>query len=262
MKKQIKSLYTFLCISGILSLTFFAAGCSKEEIPVTENSINTIELSDGNEKELISTPQRWHITNKRLFVLFGYDFNTPQVYEPILSILKERYGLDSDGGLILPYIYPSDFRHGTRGYSSDLLAILQDSTYDFCGVLLIGAPENTHYAIARNQDEWQDTPYPVIALFPQDDILGLEATCDIVLDKGFTAGLKGDTVEDETTAQAFPEAPEIITETIDYILELNGPLEKNTSIQNHVLQMYHGKKIHHYTDPETGLQAINHFVLN
>ena len=245
----------------ILSSVFFSA-CHKEKEEVLDNSANNIELTHGNPEDLIKNPQRWHVTNKRLFVLFGYDFNTPQVYEPILELLKERYGLDSDGGLILPFVYPSDFKHGARAYSSDFFNVLSDDSFDFCGVLMIGAPENSHLAIARNQDAWEETPYPVIALFPQDDILGLEATCDIVLDKGFTSGLKGDAVEDETTAQVFPEAPEIITETIDYMLALSGPLQKDSSIQNHLLQMYKNKKIHHYTDPETGLQAINHFVLN
>ncbi len=250
-------------IAAIFIFTaIFLSACHKEKAEIVDNSVSNIELSDGASDELINEPQRWHITNKRLFVLFGYDFNTPQIYEPILELLKERYGLDSDGGLILPFVYPSDFKHGSRGYSSDFFNILSDSSFDFCGILMIGAPENSHLAIARNQDAWENIPYPVVALFPQDDILGLEATCDIVLDKGFTAGLKGDSVEDETTTQAFPEAPEIITETIDYMLALSGPLEKNANIQNHLLQMYKNKKIHHYTDPETGLQAINHFVLN
>ena len=253
-KKLSIFLLIIICLVGIIS-------CKKEEIPL-DNSVSTIELQDGNEEELVQSPQKWHLTNKRLFVLFGYDFNLPQVFEPILQELKENFGLDSDGGLILPFIYPGDFKHGTRGYSTDFFNVLQDNTYDFCGVLLIGAPENTHYAIARNQDAWGRVPYPVIALFPQDDTLGLEATCDIVLDKGFTAGLKGDNVEDETVTQSFPEASEIINRTIEYILALNGPLEKNTNIQNHILQMYKDKKIHHYTDPESGLQAINHFVLN
>lgn len=245
---------------GISLLTL--AGCNKKANHKADKSAADIEFSDGIVDDFSDSPQRWHITNKRLLVLFGYDFNTPQVYEPILASLQRRFGLDADGGLILPLVYPNDFRHGARGYSGDLLAVLQDPSYDFCGALLIGAPENTHLAIARNQDEWQETPYPVIALFPQDDVLGLEATCDIVLDKGFTAGLVGDTVEDETVAQAFPEAEEIILQSIDYMLALSGPLEKNGILQNHVLQMYKDRKIHHYTDPETGLQAINHFVLN
>ncbi|MCR4579297.1 MAG: hypothetical protein K5681_03000 [Treponema sp.] len=248
----------FLVLSA--GLTFNS--CGKKEAEASDSLAPELEITDGNPEELLQTPQRWHVTNKRLFVLFGYDFNAPEVYEPLLESLKERYGLDADGGLILPYVYPNDFKHGTRGFSNDFFNVLQDPAYDFCGILLIGAPEHTHIAMARNQDAWENLPYPVIALFPQDDILGLEATCDIVVDKGFTAGLNGDNIEDETEALVFSEAPEIIIDAIDYILELEGPLEKNTQIQNHILQMFKGKKIHHYTDPESGLQAINHFVLN
>ena len=47
----------------------------------------------------------------------------------------------------------------------------------------------------------------------------------------------------------------------DYMMILNGPLKKDGSVQAHVAQMLHGKKLQYYTDPETGLHAINHFVL-
>ena len=258
---MIKKIFKFSFFLLITSSLFFT-GCKQEEAPVDDNQVNQIELQAGNKEELLQTPQKWHLTNKRLLVLFGYDFNTPQVYEPILQMLKEEYGVDDDGGLILPLVYPNDFKHGTRGYSNDLFTILQDSSFDFSGILLIGAPEGTHLAIARNQDAWEDVPYPVFALFPQDDILGLEATCDLVIDKGFTSGLKGETVEEETITQAFPEAPLIIKETIDYMLALTRPLSKDSQLQNHLLQIYSDKKIHHYTDPESGLHAINHFVLN
>ena len=42
---------------------------------------------------------------------------------------------------------------------------------------------------------------------------------------------------------------------------LNGPFTKDSSVQAHVVQMLKGYKIQYFIDPETGLHAINHFVL-
>ena len=132
-----------------------------------------------------------------------------------------------------------------------------------CGIVIVGAPENTHIALARNQDNWnQEVPYPVIALFPQDEVLGLEATCDIVLDKGQTTSLTGEMASTEVESQLIEETPEVLVETINYIQSLNYSLEKNSSIQVHLMQMLKNKNIHHYIDPESGLQSINHFILN
>ena len=131
------------------------------------------------------------------------------------------------------------------------------------GIVLLGAPEKTHLALAANQDKWeQEVPYPVIALFPQDDVLGMESTCDIVVDKGQTAGLTGEIAPEESDGQIHQNAPEIIVETIKYIQLLDGAPERSKTLQKHMEQMLEGYQFHHYTDPESGLQSINHFVLN
>lgn len=237
-------------------------GCKNESKYEKDSNTLTIELSNGNSSDLVSEPQTWHITNKRICVLFGYDFNTPEIIDQFTDMLSQKYGLDSDGGLIYPVIYPTDFKHGVKGYVNDLFTILQDDSKDFCGVILLGAPERTHTSLARNQDKWeQKVPYPVIALFPQDEVLGIEATCDVVLDKGQSADISNSLVE-ETVGQLIEEAPEVLIETINYILTLDGALTNDSTLKTHVSQMLKKQSIHHYIDPETGLQSINHFVLN
>ena len=221
-----------------------------------------LEVSSGNKEDLAATPQTWHVTNKRICVLFGYDFNNPEVKESLLALLRDNFGLDEDGGLIYPLSYPDDFKHGVRGYASDFAAILQDDDLDLAGIVLLGAPENTHTALAKNQDKWeQNVPYPVIALFPQDDVLGIESTCDIVVDKGQTAGLTGELAPEESDGQIHQNAPEIIIETIKYIQMLDGAPSRTKELQTHMEQMLTNFQFHHYTDPESGLQSINHFVL-
>lgn len=239
------------------------AGCKKNNSTTdTANSIS-IELSQGNKTDLVSTPQTWHITNKRLLVLFGYDFNTPEIVDEYTTLLSNTFGLSDDGGLIYPVVYPGDFKHGVKGYVNDLLTMLQNDEYDFCGVVLLGAPERTHSALAKNQDKWDlSVPYPVIALFPQDEVLGIEATCDIVLDKGQSAEITGGLVAEETASLFIEDAPQILVSTINYMLTLTGPLPNNANLQQHLVQMINKQNVHHYQDPETGLQSINHFVLN
>ena len=253
---------TNIIFLALLTLVLSFSGCKKNQKEYDADSID-LTLKQAEEPKLDEQPQKWHLTNKRVCVLFGYDFNNPEVKEKLLAQLSENFGLDEDGGLIYPLSYPDDFKHGIRGYASDFAAILQSDELDLCGVVLLGAPENTHIALAKNQDKWeQEVPYPVIALFPQDDVLGIESTCDIVVDKGQTAGLAGEVAPEESDGQIHQNAPEIIVETIRYIQLLDGAPSRTKELQKHMAQMLTGFQFHHYMDPESGLQSINHFVLN
>ncbi len=262
MIKTHTALRRFFIFGAVLALSLAVTGCKKKHKEYETNSID-LTLSQAEEPAVQITPQKWHVTNKRVAVLFGYDFNNPEIKESLLTLLKDNFGLDEDGGLIYPITYPDDFKHGVRGYATDFTAVLQDDALDLAGVVLLGAPENTHVALARNQDKWeQEVPYPVIALFPQDDVLGMESTCDIVVDKGQTAGLTGEIAPEESDGQIHQNAPEIIVETIKYIQLLDGAPSRSRDLQKHMEQMLEGYQFHHYTDPESGLMSINHFVLN
>ncbi len=253
---------------GLLTFSLIISSCKNQQKKKTYDADSielTTDISDETKalSDLMNTTKKWHLTNKRVAVLFGYDFNDEAVKDSLLAVLAENFGLAEDGGLIYPIIYPEDFKHGIRGYASDFAAILQSDDLDLAGIVLLGAPENTHIALARNQDKWNmEVPYPVVALFPQDDVLGIESTCDIVVDKGQTAGLTGEVAPEESDGQIHQNAPEIIVETIKYIQLLDGAPSRTKELQKHMEQMLEGFQFHHYMDPESGLQAINHFVLN
>ena len=260
MKKN--KIFKLAVCATVCAITLLAGSCKKNEKTDSANSID-LTLNQTEEPVMQKTPQKWHVTNKRILVLFGYDFNNPEIKEKLLAMMKENFGLDEDGGLIFPVSYPDDFKHGIKGYASDFAAMLQDDSLDLAGVVLLGAPERTHVALAENQDKWeQEVPYPVIALFPQDDVLGIESTCDIVVDKSQTAGLTGEIAPEESDGQIHQNAPEIIIETIGYIQLLDGAPSRTQALQKHMEQMLEDYQFHHYTDPETGLRSINHFVLN
>ena len=251
-----------LCIL-FAALVLFCA-CKKQKNQETDSNPVQLNVQQSSDSQALETQnQTWHVTNKRVCVIFGYDFNTSEAVEKFTALLQERYGLENDGGLIYTIIYPDSFKHGSRGYASELTSLLSGTDRDLAGVIILGAPENTHTAFAKLQDYWeQQVPYPIYALFPQDDVLGLESTCDFVLDKEQQTDLTGDIAPEETVSEIILEAPEVLTDCIDYMLNMEGPFVKDSTLPKHVQQMLKDKKIHHYVDPESGIQSINHFVLN
>ena len=254
--------FTFFIAISLLLLS--AASCKKQKIQIPETEQIQINVQQTQDSQVLETQnQTWHVTNKRVCVIFGYDFNTPEAIEEFTDLLQQRYGLESEGGLIYTLIYPDNFKHGGKSYATELASLLTTTERDLAGVLILGAPENTHSAFAKLQDFWEmGVPYPIYALFPQDDVLGLESTCDFVLDKEQQTDLSGDIAPEETVSQIILEAPEVLTDCIDYMLEMEGPFVKDSTLPKHVQQMLKDKKIHHYVDPESGIQSINHFVLN
>lgn len=246
--------------SSVLLASVSLSGCRNSSDASKDSESLTLEISNSSRTALVSTIQTWHVTEKKVCVLFGYGFNDQDTVSQLVDLLSDHFGLSEDGGLILPLVYPDDFKHGTRGYVNDFVSVLQDDSNDFCGVVILGAPANTHVALARNQDKWnQNVPYPVISLFPQDEVLGIEANSDIVLDKGKSTD--EDKVLEEESETVIQEAPDVLLRTINYMMTLDGPLSTDKTIQTHVSQMLKGYNTRHYVDPETGLQSINHFIL-
>lgn len=252
---------TVLVLLAAVVLMLSAAGCKKDNtIILDENTITLEPVFTENPVPAVSNPT-WHLTNKRLFVLFGYGFNDEKNKSLILEKLGESFGMDEDGGLIYPVVYPDDFRHSGRYFVSDLTAMVNDSDKELAGVLILGAPDNTNLAIARIQDFWNlEEPFPIIALFPQDDTLGIEATCDIVID--VKSDISSDSSLKEEQDLIVSDAPAIVEAAAKYMINLQGTLDKNKSLQKHVTQMFKNKTVHHYQDPETGLPSINHFIIN
>lgn len=256
MKRTLLSLLIFIAIL----LTF---SCKKQKKINTSNS-QTIKLTQSK-KDLDSIDNlisKWHVTNKRIYVLYGYGFNATESVEQINAILEKRYGFDEDEGLICPLVYPSDFKHNGKAIATELFHILAESQHDIAGVLLLGAPDTTHIALGRLQDFWDmNIPYPIIALYPQDDVLGLESSCDIVIDRLQKKQNDIETEEEIFNNTITQDTLTSIVNILDYIITLNGTIPKNSDLQVHAQQMLSNKKLEMYVDPESGIKSINHFVI-
>ena len=63
------------------------------------------------------------------------------------------------------------------------------------------------------------------------------------------------------TPQLAETAESIVIRAVRYIEENPNPMQPTTELREHVQTIVGAKKVRRYTDPETGLQAINHFVI-
>jgi hypothetical protein len=237
---------------AVLLLTCLFVGCSqKSQAPETETdgSLEQEALSLGEASQFVS--------DKQIAVVFGHSYNDERFVSETRAQIASRFGLASEGGLVLPLIFPDDFKNGRIAPLDDMLA-----DYDICGLIVIGAPERTYAVLARLQDSWgaEAPAYPVIMLAPQDDVLGIEAGADLVLD--FAAGNETDTLE-EQVAKPSDEMPELLFALIRYMYLLKDEFDSVLSnVRGDVLDLLGDSwEITPYIDSETGLYAINHFII-
>lgn len=238
--------------------------------------ISFVSFNSCTKKEVVEEipVQKWSPVEKHIALLFGYGYNDKAFVDSICSKLAEEYGLEKENGLILPLIYPDDFLvTGSIARISNLSSIVKDKN---CRALItLGAPEYTHRALAKIQDE--NLNCTVISLFSQDDILGTEAGSFLVFDFAEDELVLSDETEDESITEFEEEAITSLTNDTELkhldkmnflvskvVESLKNPLEiKNKEILQVATGIF-GKnwEVSSFLDTDTGLRAKNHFVLN
>lgn len=259
------------CFFAFTILIFtLITSCGKKTVINSENSTQ-LKLSDAAETAFYDEPVSHPITGKKIAVLLGYGFNSPETAKEYSDFLEEKFSLEKNNGMLLVMNYPEDFKRTGRSFATEFFNIITNDELDLCGIITLGAPEFTHLALARNQDKWdEEVPYPVISLFPQDDILGIEATNDIVLDKGQSIEIEDELSDSSDSGEKSNTSPfseddstkQILASVINYVSMAEGPLSELNELQAHLSKILKNAKFHNYTDPETGLKSINHFVLD
>ncbi len=222
-------------------------------------------------------------------LLLGYGFNDTEFLNDFIEILKKRYGLESEGGIILPVIYTEEDIDGLLTISkiSSIYDIINERSIK--GLILLGAPDGTHRYLSKLRQDWDDRPpYAIFSLMPQDDVLGEEFNCDFVLEYERKATLEE---EDEVEVTSIDKtAEQIILRAIRYMEDLpddhyyplmqtgttspsstetekeSVPASRNSifsdkDLHSHVQSIVGEKKVRRYVDGETGIQSINHFVI-
>jgi hypothetical protein len=210
------------------------------------------DISDGK----VSEDARNSIpVEGRIAVLFGYGYNEPEFVAKTLAALNNQFAGGNEEELVLPLLFPNDFRYGRISLLNDMLG-----EHRVGGLIAVGAPERTHAALARLQDSWKDTEggYPVISLSPQDDALGIEAGSDLVLDIAFE---QDEELLEEQSIRRPEDAPEIIGALIRYVCLLQT-MKQTVNPQSDLEELFGALwNIRPYLDPETGLRSLNHFII-
>ena len=249
---------TFFKATLFLGALFSFSSCGKSRQITADGGAAAITDAENLADDLSAPTQLWHQTDECIFILFGYGYNDSDFVANMTRTLFQKFGSFDDGGWILPLIFPDDFKRGSKTYITNIENELSDKNVK--GIILLGAPENTHKAIARMQDSWGGAlPYPVFSFFSQDDIIAMEDSADFVLDKAQKAEINGILEEEEQTY--IKEIPDILVKAVRSQILSDAPFAKNAALFDFVKTLAPGVKMERYADPETNLISINHFVI-
>lgn len=244
----------------VLIPVLFVLGCKKEKVaPPTTETVPPTETTPLGLRKLDSETQEY-IEDKTIVVLLGYGYNDEMTVSTITQCLDEQFGVQTDekDGLVSILVYPSDFIVAGKIRISSLLDLIEEQ--NLCGMIILGAPEGTHIALAKLQDKEENgrIPYPVFTFLSQDDILGAEATSDFVLDYAHKTGALDD---EATTFIPDFDCTEILCNSIQQMITLREPLKSDSNLMPFVQKLLSEKRtVSHYIDSETAIPSINHFV--
>mgnify|MGYP007056175349 CR=1 FL=1 len=271
-------------LCGMIALAGISCGKKRAEETVQMGAgIVRIQVQEAPPHSY-SDPPRYSAEDGIICVLFGYGFNDREFLGNFTGLLQRRYGLESDGGIILPVVYTEDDLEDQLTISkiSSLYDIVNER--NIRGIILLGAPEGTHRYLAKLRQDWDERPpYAIFSLMPQDDVLGEEFNCDFVLEYERSSKLEEEEAEvktiDKTTEQIVLRAIRYMQDIPNdryYLAALEaanaekaalaGASVRNSifsdqDLHSHVQSIVGEKKVRRYVDGETGIQSINHFVI-
>ncbi|MBO7135138.1 MAG: hypothetical protein J6V73_00775 [Spirochaetaceae bacterium] len=178
-------------------------------------------------------------------ILFAYNYNSPEFVRDCIKYLDGEFGLEENGGIIKPLVFPDDFKSGNKPRISLLRNYVRDTKIN--ALIALGAPEDTAAALTVLRDQGWKTP--VYSLFPQDEPLPSEYVSAFVLENA-------DLQRPVDAESLFLLLSKLVryAQTAD---ELNNATIKNV-LQNVVGFNW---QILPYIDSETGIRPANHFVL-
>ena len=226
-------------------------------------------------KEVVEeVPQpKWTPVEEHIAILFGYGYNDNAFVSSICSVLAEEYGLEENDGLILPLVYPQDFVvTGSVARISNLSSIIKEKKCK--SLITLGAPEFTHRALAKIQDDNLDCT--VVSLFSQDDVLGTESGSFLVFDFAEKELVLSDNDDEIVSSENSSEELKSLTndtelqhlDKMDFILTkvietLKNPIDMENKEISQVATNILVKdwEVSAFLDADTGLRSSNHFVL-
>jgi len=242
----------------LTAIFFCLCSCQKKQAVVVAEPEPEENLTPSSLKNIDANTQQY-LNGKHVFVLLGYGYNDDDFVEKTKAYISQKFGLKTEesDGLVRLAVYPNDFMKGSSARISMLYTMLEEE--NLAGIIILGAPEATNASLARLQDKNNGVyPYPVFSLFPQDDMLGSEATALFVLDYAQKAGILED---EEVDYKPDFDADTLIANSIQTMLNPREPIPDTADLMPFVQKIVGpNRTITRYTDTESGLQSQNHFI--
>ena len=261
MKKfQLKIMERVLLTGTFLLIFVLCSGCQRQK---KSEASGTEEITEEQPKvavrlNMLDAQTKEYLAGKTLAVVLGHSYNDPYTVEKFRQLLNINYGVKTEeyDGLITLLVYPEDFMVSGKARVSSLYSKLEDE--NLAGIITFGAPEDDF--IKTQENSTSNRPYPVFCFFQQDDTLGSESTSDFVLD--YTPIQTSIEIEQSANIPDF-DTSLLMLNAIDEMLKLRGPLEPSKNLIQYVQKIVgKQKKISNYTDYESGLKSVNHFIFN
>ncbi|MEE1182358.1 MAG: hypothetical protein UHY90_08915 [Treponema sp.] len=241
--------------AAVICLSVFCS-CSKNKAGQSEvkdlGAGDVIEIHPVESKETEEVPAKWSGDYGVVFVIFGYGYNDKDFVEKAEKLLSEKYGLLENGGLVKCIRFPEDLHNRI----SNLRSMAEN--VNLKGIVVLGAPEGSHYTFASIRDSHDNSPdINIFSFFPQDDVLGQEGTCSFVLDQESAGVMKMEEEGQKMDKDIFS----LLVSSVRYAAILPGELPSDSELHAHVQTIAGKRKVHRYVDGESGIQSRNHFVM-
>lgn len=245
-----------LLIASLLVVTVSCTKNKDEEIDFSTEEILSVTEDIQKSEKIVDWNQNVKDFIGQICIVFGYGFNDDEYVTSTIKDLKETFGDTDQGELLYTIVFPGDVKNRVM----NLYDLINEK--DIKGLLILGAPQNTHFMVAKIQDYWeQEVPYPIFSFFPKDDVLGQQGTCNFILETQQTTEDETPEATKEMEKYLQKESLDLLKNSIHFIVTLPAPLPLDSNLMNHVEKIAGNKKIRRYQDPETGIKTKNHFIL-
>ena len=252
---KITAMKSVAILISVFSL--FVIGCSKEKKYSDRHLTDVVSQNKPDKIKTLDESSLSNIKGKTVAVILGHGYNETASVSKITEELNKNFGVESEEtkALVSLFVYPDDFLVSGKPRISKLGELVSEKS--LCGMIILGAPEGTHSALSKIEDSTGtgSVGYPVISLFPQDDVLGTESTATFVLDYSKTS----ETAEVTDYIPNF-DASVLLTNTIQSLITLKEPLSQPNLFKFVQTLVGKNRTVTHYIDSETNLQSINHFI--
>lgn len=259
---MVKKYFPVIFLICFLLIGCFPSNSAKRNV---ENAllIQPVAVTDMDMKNLQDV-HNFPESMRSIGVLLGYGYTETNFYSKVQAELRKVAGLAEEGGIVEIFIFPDDFKRGSSGRISLLSSMVEELNLE--GLIIVGAPEGTHNALEKINTSSIDGPFfPIFSLFPQDDILGMEANCDLVIE--FVSSTEEEAILKEEVELNLDGVPELIGNAVKYMASI--PTGSETCFEESIKSLFEHTRllvgenwtVSQYVDPETGIRPRNHFLI-